>query len=276
MARLESDLETRLIHRTTREVELTPAGEILMTRCVSALTDLEMALDYVGGLATEAQGELRVSTGIGFGINVIADQLPEFLKLYPNVDVLLDLTSRTAELISERVDVAIRLGPLEDSSMVAVRLGEMKRVLCASPDYLERRGEPRAVEDLLGHDKIEMPGLNGRPRSWSFSRDGKTTDIAVESRVTVNDALTINRLVLNGVGIGIISCYLCAAEIKSGRLVHLIPEWTAPAVSVHMVFPSKREMAPAVRAFVDFMRKANPSGMHWQNNEMPKRILVAP
>ena len=271
VARLESALGTRLIHRTTREVELTPAGEGLMARCVGALGELGQALDHIGSLATEAHGELRVSTGIGFGINVIAVQLSAFLKSHPHVNVLLDLTSRHAELVSEHIDVAIRLGPLEDSSMVAVRLGEMKRVVCASPAYLERRGQPHTPEELAHHDLVEMPGSNGRPRTWSFSREGRISEVVVEPRVTVNDALTIHRLVLSGAAIGIISCYLCAPDIRAGHLVHLLPEWTAPAVGVSMIFPSKRELAPAVRAFVDFMKGANPPGLYWQNNELPVR-----
>lgn len=271
VARLESALGTRLIHRTTREVELTPAGESLMARCVGALGELGKALDHIGNLAIEAHGELRVSTGIGFGINVIAVQLSAFLQSHPHVNVLLDLTSRHAELVSEHIDVAIRLGPLEDSSMVAVRLGEMKRALCASPAYLERRGEPLTPEELAHHDLVEMPGSNGRPRTWSFSREGRISEVVVEPRVTVNDALTIHRLVLSGAAIGIISCYLCAPDIKAGHLVHLLPEWTAPTVGVSMIFPSKRELSPAVRAFVDFMKSANPPGLQWQNNELPVR-----
>ncbi len=268
VARLEASLGTRLIHRTTREVELTPAGESLMARCATALGDLSDALDYVRSFATEAHGELRVSVGIGFGINVLAEQLPAFLQHYPQVDVLLDLTSLTAELVSEHIDVAIRLGPLPDSSMVAVRLGEMKRVLCGAPLYLERKGTPQTPEDLAAHDVIEMPGADARARSWSFVKAGRTVEVVVEPRVSVNDALTINRLVLNNAGIGIVSCYLCAAEIDAGRLVHLLPEWTAPPVGVNLLFPSKRELAPAVRAFVDFMKEANPPGLHWQNNEL--------
>lgn len=271
VARLERALGTRLIHRTTREVELTPTGESLISRCTRALGELDQALDYVGSFATEARGELRVSVGIGFGINVVAHQLPEFLRRYPDVDVVLDLTSRVAELVSERVDVAIRLGTSPDSSMIAVRLGEMKRLLCASPAYLQRRGAPRRLEDLKAHDVIEMPAPDGRARTWSFVRDGKTSDVNLETRASVNDALTINRLVLNGAGLGVISCYLCAPEIKAGRLVHLLPEWTSPAVDVNMIFPSRRELAPAVRAFVDFIKEANAPGLHWRNNEVPVR-----
>ena len=268
IARLEAALGTRLIHRTTREVELTPAGESLMARCASPLGELGDALAHVGSLAAEAHGELRVSAGIGFGINVLAEQMPEFLRRHPHIDLALDLTSRSAELISDRIDVAVRLGPLPDSSMMTVRLGEMRRVLCASPAYLDRRGRPRTPDDLAAHDAIEMPGADGRSRSWSFVRGGETVDIEVEPRVSVNDALTIHRLIINGAGLGIVSCYLCAPEIDAGRLVHLLPDWTSPSVGVSLIFPSKRELAPAVRAFVDFMKEANPPGLHWQNNEL--------
>jgi DNA-binding transcriptional LysR family regulator len=272
VARLEAALGTRLIQRTTRKVELTRSGESLLARCASALGQLGQALDFVGSLAAEPHGELRVSAGIGFGINVLSEQLPSFIRSFPNVNVMLDLTSRPAELVAERVDVAIRLGPLPDSSLVAVRLGEMRRILCAAPAYLERKGTPRNLEDLAGHDVIEMPGLDGRPRTWSFIKDGRTTEVDVVPRICVNDALTINRLIMNEAGMGIVSCYLCANEIAAGRLVHLLPEWTAPPVPVSLVFPSKRELAPAVRTFVDFMREANPPGFHWQNNELPKGL----
>ena len=155
------------------------------------------------------------------------------------------------------------------SAMVAIRLGEMKRVLCASPTYLKRSGEPRTLEDLLTHSTLEMPGVDGRMRTWSFLRDGSIRDVVVKPRVSVNDALTINRLVLHGAGIGVISSYFCAPAFKAGRLVHILPEWIAPAVGLHTIFPSKRELAPAVRAFVDFMKEANPPGLHWQNSGLP-------
>jgi len=269
IARLERSLGVRLIQRTTREVTLTPAGESLLQRCASALGDLDDALNYVSSLSDEAQGSLRVSAGIGFGINVLAQQLPAFLAQHPRVDIELDLTSRVADLVAERVDVAIRLGELADSSMVAVRLGELKRVLCASPDYLAKHSVPTSLEDLTELDVIEMPGSDRLPRRWSFSRNGVTQEVLVEPRVSVNDALTIHRLVLNGAGIGVISCYLCAPDLGAKRLVHLLPEWTTAPVAVNLVFPSRRELTSSVRAFVDYLKASNPPGMHWQDNVMP-------
>ena len=269
VARLEAALATRLIHRTTREVTLTPAGESLMTRCASALGELSDALSHVGSLSNEVSGQLILSAGIGFGINVLSEQLPGFLQSFPRVRVQLELTSRMADLVADRVDVAVRLGTLPDSSMVAVLLGEMKRVLCTSPRYAELRGVPTTLDELVRHDVIEMPAVDGRSRTWTFVNDGHIGEVAVEPRIAVNDALTIHRLLLNGSGIGIVSCYLCAPDLQSGRLIHLLPEWRAPSVPVNMVFPSRRELSPVVRAFVDYMKQANPPGLHWQNNELP-------
>lgn len=275
VARLEASLGTRLIQRTTRDVELTAAGETLMERSATALVLLDDALSYVGDLAGEAHGELRVSVGIGFGVNVLAEQLPAFLLRYPHVKVLVDLTSRPAELIADRVDVAIRMGPLPDSSLVSVRLGELRRVICVAPSYLDRRGSPEGVEDLARHDIIELPAADGRSRSWTLVNAGRTSEFSFEPRVCVNDALSIHRLVLNGAGIGIVSCYLCAPDIEAGHLVQLFPEWTVPALEVNMLFPSKRELAPTVRGFVDYMKEVNQPGSHWQNNELPSLAAVA-
>jgi LysR family transcriptional regulator, regulator for bpeEF and oprC len=271
IARLEASLGTRLIQRTTREVMLTPAGESLMIRSATALSQLGEALDYIGGLSTEAHGQLRVSSGIGFGINVLSEQLPTFLASYPAIDLQLDLTSRTADLIADRVDIAIRFGPLPDSSMVAVRLGEMKRVLCASPSYIAREGVPATPSDIVKFDAIDMPDADGRARTWQLLQGGRTREIPIHARAIVNDALTIHRMTLNGTGIAIVACYLSAPDIAAGRLVQLLPEWDVPPIAVHMIFPSKRELAPVVRAFVEFMKGANPPGMHWQDNAMPTK-----
>ncbi|MET0383600.1 MAG: LysR substrate-binding domain-containing protein [Burkholderiaceae bacterium] len=244
VARLEAALGARLFHRTTREVELTAAGESLMARCAAALDELGAAIDHVGNLASEIRGGLRVSTGVGFGINVLTRQLPDFLLRHPKVDLSLDLSSRPADLISERVDVAIRLGPLPDSSMIAVRLGSMRRILCASPAYLERKGKPAAPGELARHDAIEMPGTDGRSRTWRFAKDGaEPAEVAIDPRVSVNEALSIHRLILNGAGLGIVSCYLCApipAEaINSGWARRALPPRRAPPRSANPRQPAE-------------------------------------
>jgi DNA-binding transcriptional LysR family regulator len=263
VARLEDALGTRLFQRTTRDVVLTMTGAALLDRSSALIANISEALEYVGSLGGQPRGILKISAGVGFGINVLAEQLPGFLRRYPEIGLALDLESRPADLIAEAVDVAVRLGPLPDSGLVAVKLGEMRRYLCAAPAYLKRRGLPKSIEDVVRHDTIDMPGPNGRARPWIFSRAGETIKLDVVPRISVNEALTIYRLALNAAGLGILSGYLCAPEIAADRLVRLFPDWSPPPVEVNLVFPSRRELSPAVRAFVDYMKEVSTPGVLW-------------
>ena len=265
IARLEAELGVRLFQRTTREVALTLAGQALLERSAEITGVLNETLGYLGSLSGQPRGALKVSAGIGFGVNVLAEQLPDFLLRYPDIDIALDLESRTADLVGEAIDVAVRLGPLPDSGLVAVKLGEMHRYLCAAPAYLERRGAPQSFDELSRHDTIDMPSPEGRIRPWIFSRGEKTARLEMTPRVSVNEALTIHRLVLNGAGLGVLTGYICGPEIAAGRLVHLFPEWSIAPIEVSLVFPSRRELAPAVRAFVDYMKEVNRSGSLWMS-----------
>jgi LysR family transcriptional regulator for bpeEF and oprC len=270
VARLEAGLGTRLLQRTTREVVPTEPGRLLQERCTGILAQIAEATDQAAGFGAEPRGRLRVSAGIGFGIHVLSEMLPRFLNRYAGIDLSLDLTSRLVDLVGEEVDVAIRLGPMPDSRLVARHLGTIQRFLCAAPGYLERRGTPRTLDDLRGHDAVEMPGGDGRPRPWVFTAaGGDKVVIEVPPRLTVNEALTIQRLVLNGAGLGVLSGYMCAPGIAAGRLVRLFPEWTLPPVEVNVVFPSNRELAPSVRAFVDFLKQGSVPGQGWLDAAMP-------
>jgi DNA-binding transcriptional LysR family regulator len=264
VARLEEALGARLFHRSTRDVTLTSAGVALRDRAREIVERAGEALDYVGSLAHRPLGKIKVNSGVGFGINVIAAHLPEFLQRYPEVNVTLDLETRVADLVAEGIDIAVRLGPLRDSGLIATHLGTLGRYLCASPAYLARQGTPQSIDELKTHDVIEMPGVDGRPRAWVFTRDGEECSVALPPRVAVNEALTIYRLVTSGSGIGVISGYLCASAFASGQLVRLMPEWALPSLEVSLIFPSKRELSPAVRAFVDFMKELSEPGEHWQ------------
>ena len=270
IARLEKSLGTRLFQRTTREVGLTLTGAALLDRSSSIIASLKEAAEYVGGLSGQPRGLLKISAGVGFGINVLAEQLPEFLRRYPKISVALDLSSRPADLVAEAVDVAVRLGPLPSSGLVAVRLGEMRRYLCAAPSYIEHRGLPERIEDLARHDIIDMPGVDGRARPWTFLQAGETVRLEVTPRLSVNEALTIYRLVVNGGGIGILSGYVCAPDIQAGRLIWLFPQLIPPPVEVSLVFPSRRELAPAVRCFVEYMKEVNQPSVPWMSTVVAK------
>lgn len=267
IARLEHALSTRLVQRTTREVRLTASGALLQERCSTILTRIDQAVEDVGSLEDGPRGTLRISSGIGFGVNVLSELLPRFTEHHPHVAISLDLTSRNVDLVADGVDVAIRIGPMTDSNMVATHLGTIHRYPCAAPAYLQRRGKPATIEDLEAHDLIEMEGPDGRPRPWAFNRQGgETVTARSEPRIAVNDPATIHRLVLNGAGIGALTGYLCAPEIAAGRLVRLFPDWKLPALDVRLVFPSNRELAPAVRAFVSFMKATSAVGVSWQDD----------
>ena len=266
VTRLEELLGTRLFHRSTREVTLTAAGVALSQRARDIIERAAEAQDFIGSLAHGPRGSIRVNAGIGFGLNVLGPELARFLQRYPNVDVALDLESRSADLVSRAIDVAVRMGPLPDSSLITVRLGSMRRYLCAAPTYLEQRGIPNSVDALKDHDIIEMPGSEGRPREWVFNRGDEQARIARHPRVRVNEALTIHRLVQSGAGLGIVSGYLSTPAFAAGRLVHVLPEWSLPSVEVSLVFPSRRETSPAVRAFADFMKEISLPGGLWRDD----------
>ena len=264
--RLEAELATQLILRTTREAALTEAGTALYVRCAEVLGDLSQALEYVGSLKDGPRGCLRISAAIGFGINVLGELLPDFLRRYPNVDVALELSSVYVDLVGHHVDVAIRMGPMPDSTILAKRLGMLRRYLCASPEYLERRGTPLTINDLRQHDMIHLVDTDARKPNWQFLKDGENVEHKQSPRITVNDALTIHKLILNGAGIGVTSGYLCAPELAAGRLVRLFDDWRLPPVEVHAVFPNQRELSPTIRAFIDYMRENSRAGHHWQND----------
>ena len=255
---LEAVLGTRLVQRTTRDVALTPAGSALHDRARSIMADATSALDYMSQLSAEPAGPLRVSAGVGLGINVLSRHLPEFLRCHPRIELVLHLESAQANLLSDGLDAAIRFGQLADSSLVAQRLGALSRVLCAAPSYLAEAGTPLHPRDLGSHRLVDMPAPDGRPRHWSLTGDGATIQVQVSPVVAVDEVLTIHGLLRHGAGIGVVSGYLCEPDFVEARLVRVLPDWSLPVLPVSLVFPSRRELAPAVRAFAGWLREIGP------------------
>ena len=270
VALLESELGTRLMQRTTREVVLTESGVALKERCADILVRLGETVDYIGSLGSEPRGVLKISSGIGTGLHMLAEVVPKFLEIYPEVDVSVDLTSRSVDLVAENVDVAIRMGPMPDSQLVATRLGSIPRWLCCSPAYAERKGLPSRLEELKGHDIVEMPGPNGRPRTWTFSGpSGESKKFEVNPRVSVNDATSMHRMVVQGAGFGCLAAYLCVDDVHAGRLLRVLPELQPAPVDVSIVFPTNKSLSPTVRAFVDFIKASEVPNKLW-HDEAPQ------
>jgi DNA-binding transcriptional LysR family regulator len=267
VARLETQLGVRLIQRNTHSVRLTEPGLALKQRCTEILTHVSEAIDYVGSLSAAPKGVLKISATIGFGYFVLSETLPRFLDRYPGIDVSLDLTSRPVDIVAEGIDVAIRMGTLPDSRLIATALGTMQKYLCAAASYLERRGTPKSIKELREHDTIETPCRDGIPRTWMFYKNARESEeFKVPPRFLVNDPGMIYRLVVNGAGIACIPGYLAAPDLKAGRLVRLFSEWTLPAVEVNVVYPSSRGLSPAVRAFVEHMKQTAATGKLWMDD----------
>jgi DNA-binding transcriptional LysR family regulator len=228
------------------------------------------AIDYVSSLSTAPKGGLKISAGIGFGYFVLSETLPIFLERNPGVDVSLDLTSRSVDLVAEGFDVTIRMGSLPDSRLIATGLGTMQRYLCAAPAYLRRRGIPQSIEELKEHVTIEMPATSGVPRIWEFYKNGEVEKVGVPPRLLVNDPGMIYRLAVNGAGVACISGYLSGPAIEAGRLVRLFPEWTLPPVEISVVYPSNRGLSPIVRAFVEHMKQTAAAGKLWMDDPIAK------
>lgn len=264
ISKLEGELGTRLFQRSTREVSLTAAGALLYERSTVLLTQVVGLVEQVAAMGNGLRGLLKIATGFGFGVNILSHLIPRFMALHPTIEVSLELSSRTADLIGEGIDVAVRLGPMKDSALVATRLASLRRYMCASPRYLASRGWPATLDRLAEHDTVEMPGVDGRVRQWTaVAVNGETVHIPLRPRLSVNDPMTLYRMVLDGAGIGCLTGYLCIADIHAGRLVHLFPELTIPAIEVNLVFASSKALSPNIRAFVDFMKAESSSETAW-------------
>ncbi|MEL7083893.1 MAG: LysR family transcriptional regulator [Cyanobacteria bacterium P01_A01_bin.3] len=251
ISKLEKDLGAALFVRSTHAVKLTEAGADYLDRIEPILSALDEANHLVRSDG-KLQGRLRVGVAVSFAVREIIPRLPDFLAQHPDLNVDLVVTDKYQDLIDQAIDVAIRVGPLRDSTMVARRLGGTSRLLAASPAYLAKAGTPKTPADLAGHQVIVGPSSMGAT-GWSFSKDGKTLSVRVDGQlmVTVNEASTVAALA----GMGIVSSsYLgCRAELESGALVQLLPDWEIGTVEINALLAGGKAAKPSARAFADYL-----------------------
>ncbi len=251
IARLETRLGTRLLVRTTRALTLTEEGEAFHHAALRILQELNEAEQEAAGGAV--RGRLRINTTIPFGTMFVAPAIPEFIARNPDLIVDLSFTDGIVDLVAEKTDVAIRMGNLPDSGLIARKLGQSRRVVCASPDYLARRGSPETPADLAYHDCLTFNFRRARP-SWPFR--GHDRDIAqpVKGSIVVNNGETMKQMVLAGAGIARVGLFHVAEEIAAGRLIPVLEDFNPGDFElVHAVYVGGGPLPHRVRAFIEHM-----------------------
>ncbi len=251
LAALEERVGLRLVQRTTRKLAPTEAGHRLASRARQLLADYGEATGKLRGHRNAPlQGLLRVTAPSLFGRVHIMPLVASFLDLHPGVRFELVLTNTNLDLIEERFDIAIRLGPLADSGLVARRVGQVREVLLASGKYLARRGRPLTPGDLMKHD-IVFNSSRPAPLVWRFRASGRDRAVSLTPRLVVSDTESMIAAIRGGLGIGRALSYQAAEELSSGKLERLLREFEPPARPIHLVVPTAQYMPPGVRAFLD-------------------------
>jgi DNA-binding transcriptional LysR family regulator len=253
VTRMENRLGVRLLNRTTRRLALTPEGEAFFHRAQRILADIEEAEDEVARFRGRPRGKLRVNVGTAFGGHQLVPALPEFLARYPEIAVEITMTDRVVDLVEEGADVGIRSGHLADSSLVARKICDMERVICASPAYLARHGTPRRPEDLLGHNCLLFAGVPQFQR-WPFRTAEGVRDVAVTGTVSASSAETLVQLAVMGLGVIRLADVIVGDAIARGQLVPVLADaHHVEPLPLHAVFPHGRHRSPRVAALVEFL-----------------------
>lgn len=262
ISHLEKRLGTRLFQRTTRQLTLTDTGEGFYQRVIKILNGIEDAEAFVMRRNTEPRGALRISAPTSFGRLHIAPFLAEFLKLYPDLRLDLQLSDRFVDIVREGFDIAIRVGDLPDSSLVARRLAPNHRVICASPDYIARAGEPKTIDDLTHHNC-----LSAIPQeSWRLSGPNGIIMHKQHGNIRTNSSEVVRMAVVTGLGIALRSTWDVGSELKSGTLKQVLPQYCgSPHVAVYAVYPSREFLPMKLKVFINFLTKKYGPKPYWDD-----------
>jgi DNA-binding transcriptional LysR family regulator len=250
LAALEHDLGVTLLNRTTRRIHLTHDGERYLQYCRMILTQVQEAEGALRSRRAVPHGRLGLTASVAFGQRHMASIVNEFVLRHPNVSVEFLLVNRIVNLIEEGFDVAIRIAHLDDTSLVSIPLTEVRRVVCASPDYLRRHGIPRSPQDLQAHRCVRFTGLAPHAH-WPFRINSRDASVAIPDVIVCNDADVAIESCAKGLGLGSFLSYMVAPLKKSGRLKYVLEDFETEPVPVRLVYPRSRIMSATVRAFAE-------------------------
>ncbi len=267
VAALEDSVGAQLMHRTTRKLTLTEAGRLYFERVSRILAELDEASAAVSHLEAAPRGMLHVNAPPAFGVRHIAPAMPDFLARFPEVRIELTLTDSFVNLLEVGADLAIRVGELEDSSLIARRLAPNRRILCASPDYLARAGTPECPQDLAAHNCLVYTRHHGDV-NWNLGGPDGLEEVRVSGNLRTNDAEAVHAAALGGLGIALLPSWVVGAEVQSGRLVAVLPRYRAAPgaldTGIHALYPANRHLSIKVRAFIDFLVERYGPRPYWE------------
>ncbi|MGD2074807.1 MAG: LysR family transcriptional regulator [Gammaproteobacteria bacterium] len=263
VSQLEQRLGSRLLHRTTRRLSLTDAGRNFYQRAVQILADLDDAEQGVSTETTELRGALKVAAPLSFGLAHLSSALTDFLDRHPAIELNLDLNDRNINLVEEGFDVAVRIGELEDSTLVARRLGTSRMVTCASRAYLERHGEPLHPNDLQRHAGLQYSNISYK-QHWQFvDRDGKTLQAQPQIRIRANNGEALACAAAAGLGITTGPTFILGRYLKEGKLQRILMDYRRPSIGIFAVTPPGRLLPQRVQRFIEFLSNRFGDQPYW-------------
>ncbi len=260
---LEAQLGLRLFHRTTRALTLTEAGSGYLDRVSQILLDLQAADEAVSHLQVAPRGRLKISAPMSFGFLHLAPALADFLAQYPELEIDLAMSDRFVDLVEEGFDLAVRIGALSDSRLIAKRIAPIRKVICASPRYLETHGVPKTPQDLRNHQCLcnsNLPTGN----EWRFiMADGKSVTVSVKGRVALNNGDALRVAALNDLGFIDMPTFIVGEDLRAGTLVSVLDDYAPQTLALHAVYSHARNLSPKVRAFIDFLSSRFGPHPYW-------------
>lgn len=252
VANLEAKLGARLLNRNTRGLSLTEPGSAYYERCAQILEQIDEAENVATQATAKPTGVLRMSAPVSFGVHHLTPVLPEFLAAHPEIRLDVELNDRLVDLVGDGFDLAIRIGRQIQPSLIARRIAPAKMIICASPAYLARHGEPRTAQELERHNCLTYSYL-AREEEWRFPHDGSDVFVRVDGSIRANNGDMLCVAAAAGVGIVMLPTFIAGEHVRAGRLQRILTDYALPELGVFAVYPSRRHLSLKVRTFIDFL-----------------------
>ncbi|WP_427833516.1 LysR family transcriptional regulator [Actinobacillus pleuropneumoniae] len=251
IAQLEEHLNVRLLHRTTRKITPTEAGLLYYQRCLPILNELKDAENSVSNITSTLQGKITISLPMDFGSRFVAPYLGQFMTTYPNIQLNIEFSDRRVDVVAEGYDLVLRIGTLEDSSIVAKRIARSELVLLASPEYLAKHGTPENLAQLTEHTCL----IYENHQQWQFTDGDQKVKIKPNAHVISNNGYALLQMTKAGQGIVNLPLFLVKEEISAGNLVEILPQYKQHSIDISVLYPHRRYLSPKVKVFIEFLSK---------------------